>query len=640
MKQIKHTFRLLTLAALVTVITFTSCDDYLNVAPNDGIATEDMAFKMRSQAIKYLASCYSYLTDCTPGHVDYAGFLGGDEIYAPYNRYTSLWSADLAKIYLGYQNVTSPYSNNFISMYQAIRYCNTMAERIQEVPDMEQWEKDQWAAEAKVLKAYYMFYTIRKWGPIPIVRENLPIGASIEESRVFRDDIDECFDYVLELLDEAIPHLFDVELSLEDLGRITRPVAAMLKAKAAVYAASPLFNNNTDQASLVDKRGKRLFPAKSETEVQARWDAAVIACQEALSYCRAAGKSLYSYSGNFSGDTHLLQELTLREMICQNWNSEVIWGNTMQYPNNLLLQRATAINNNAEKYPDLWGLFGAYSDAVPLKIANQFYTKHGIPVENDLERMNVNPESLRQATDSEDERWYFQKDYTSAEFNFDREPRFYADLAFDGGYMLSSSASTQQPSDLPIVRRNLNANQLTGYSIKKLVKYSLVISSASSYSITAYIYPTFRLTDLYLLYAEAINEAEGPNGAHSDEMFRYLDAIRSRAGIPGVKEAWDNYSNAPGKYNTQIGMREIIHRERNIEMAFESERFYDIRRWKEAPVEYQTGTYGWDISAGTRSGYYTQTEIVSPSFSLKDYFWPFSTAILENNNNLIQNVGW
>ena len=88
-----------------------------------------------------------------------------------------------------------------------------------------------------------------------------------------------------------------------------------------------------------------------------------------------------------------------------------------------------------------------------------------------------------------------------------------------------------------------------------------------------------RLTDLYLLYCEAINEAEGPNGAHSADLFKYLDAIRERAGIPGVKKSWDEFSNNPGYYNTQPGMREILHRERQNELVFESQRFWDIRRW-------------------------------------------------------------
>jgi hypothetical protein len=150
-----------------------------------------------------------------------------------------------------------------------------------------------------------------------------------------------------------------------------------------------------------------------------------------------------------------------------------------------------------------------------------------------------------------------------------------------------------------------------------------------------------RLADLYLLYAESVNEVEGPNGLHSEEMFARLNEIRERAGIPDIKKAWDEYSDSPGKYRTQSGMREIIHRERANELAFEGERFWDIRRWKTAPGEYAKNAYGWDVTnSSQRAKYYKSTLVYETRFILRDYFWPFSTAILENNPNLVQNTGW
>jgi hypothetical protein len=69
------------------------------------------------------------------------------------------------------------------------------------------------------------------------------------------------------------------------------------------------------------------------------------------------------------------------------------------------------------------------------------------------------------------------------------------------------------------------------------------------------------LADLYLLYAEALNEAE-PASATA---IQYVDKVRQRAGLKGVVESWTNFSNNPGKYASQQGLREIIHRERLIE---------------------------------------------------------------------------
>lgn len=631
------------LAGIICIVSLPSCNEYLDIVPNDGIATLDMAFNMRSQAFKYLASCYKYLATLTPGYLDYVGFAASDEMDVAMNSTISdsAWKSKISQILWGQQNVTSVYGNDFQTMYQAIRYCNTMVDEIDKVPDMPVWEKEQWKAEAKTLKAFYYFNLVRKWGPVPIVKENLPVSADMETSRVSRNTIDECFDYMLEILDEAIPALYDKPQSLDEYGRVTAPVAAMLKAKIAVTAASPLFNGNDDFSILVNKDGTQLFPKKTEDQKHERWAYAMKACEEAIAICeRGSYNKLYTYDGSFHGDSHLVMELTLRERICEDFNVEVIWANTQQDTDmNKSLQRITGANSAAEQFPDLW-YFRTLMN-VPMKIANQYYTKHGVPVENDLERKGVKADNLRVGTTVDDEKWYIQSGYETAEFNFDREPRFYADISFDGGYWLNSLNNDQTPEQLPKVKRGLNLPIRTGYGIKKLSKHSQVINSSATASITFYIFPIFRLADLFLLYAEAINEAEGPDGEHSEMMFKYIDAVRSRAGIPGVKEAWDTYSDMPGKYSTQIGMRDIIRRERGIEMAFEGERFWDIRRWKTAPAQHSEPVYGWNNTYYTsKTRYYQVTYVTEHPFIQRDYFWPFSTALLENNPNLVQNIGW
>lgn len=628
--------------AIAALLSAVSCDKYLDIVPNDGIATLEMAFNMRSQAIKYLGSCYQYMKGITAGSPDYEGFSAGDEVYVRQTQIgNKYWSPKCAQIQMGLQNVSSVYANDFQAMFQAIRYCNTLVDEIDKVPDMDTWEKEQWKAEAKVLKALYMFHLCRKWGPVPIVKENLPVSADMQTSRVYRDDIDSCFDYMLALIDEALPSLYDKTFSLDEYGRITRPIAATLKAKIAVTAASPLFNGNDELNGLVDNKGNQLFPQKTEQQKADRWIVAMKACEDALAICKNAGLKLFNYSGSFRGDERLMRELTLRGVVCEDFNDEVIWANT-QLSSNKDLQRFTGINTGADRFPDLQYFYPGFC-SVPMKIADMFYTSRGIPVENDILRKDVNPEERRVGSDENPGRWYIQSGYSTAEFNFDREPRYYADVAFDGGYWLNSLDNDPAPSDLTKVQRGLQFGSgiPTGFGIKKLSKHSQVIYSSSSATVTTYIYPILRLADLYLLYAESINEVEGPAGEHGELMFKMLDDIRERAGIPGVKEAWDIFSDTPGKYSTQAGMREIIHRERNIELAFEGERFWDIRRWKSASTEYSKGVYGWNAQeVGVAEKYYKKTLLRETPFVQKDYFWPFSTKILENNPNLVQNVGW
>ena len=89
-------------------------------------------------------------------------------------------------------------------------------------------------------------------------------------------------------------------------------------------------------------------------------------------------------------------------------------------------------------------------------------------------------------------------------------------------------------------------------------------------------FPIIRVADLYLLYAETLNESAS---TPPDDAYKYLDLVRKRAGLKGVKEAWQKYSIYPDKPLSKEGLREIIHRERRIELAAEGHRYDDIRRY-------------------------------------------------------------
>jgi hypothetical protein len=627
-----------------------ACNNYLDIVPDDGIATLESAFSMRSTAIRYLYTCYGFLSG--EGGLDHdPGYMTGDELWSIYDRRDAYanWSSTLFNIARGFQNASNPYGNDWGGIYEGIRCCNILIEQIGTVPDLPEWEKLQWIAEAKFLKAWAQFHLMRKWGPIPLIKENLSINASVAEVRVYRDPMEECFDYVIQLLDEAMVDLPLNVQSRDELGRITRPIAASVKAKVMVYAASPLFNNNTDQTTLVDKRGIKLFKTdKTADEVKARWDAAAIACREAIELCEEANMKLYTHQGRVRVNDTIRQELDLRNAITEKWNSEVIWANIhTSLGANRTLQMNCSPNLQRDQYPDMPYLYNHIQP--PLKIAEMFHTNHGIPIENDLEWSGVDPYSLRAGDNSH--RWYLRRDYTTIELNFNREPRFYAYMGFDGGlwYGQKPEINDPIPGDLFWVACRAGGAQqkvgydwgpITGYYPKKVIHYQNRQTSALGYDAITYPWPMIRLADLYLFYAEAINESEGPNGANSNDMFYYIDAVRARAGLPGVKEAWDEYSNSPGKYNTQAGMRQIIHRERLIELAFEGHRFWDLRRWKTAPSEYEKGIYGFKITASKPEDYYQKLLIAEQNFALKDYFWPIQIGLIEQNPNLVQNIGW
>lgn len=643
-------FFISTIVSLSALLGVGGCNNYLDVVPDDGLASIETAFNLRSTAIRYLATCYSYMTnEGAPGSD--AAMLSGDELWDLYGRVVTNTSGrvpfTMSNIARGYMSASSVYGCDWISMYEGIRCCDILVENIDRVPDMTDAEKAQWVAEVTFLKAYFHFNLVRKWGPVPIIYKSLPIDADVEAVRLHRNTIDECFDFIIKLLDEAEPNLPLVPPSIDEYGRITKTICSSFKARVAVYAASPLFNGNAEEASLVDNNSTRLFPEKTEAEKLERWTAAMTACKAAIAICDEANITLYDGSEiPYRMTDSLKTTLTLRLAFNRRWSSELIWGNTQTSASSMnMFQRLCLPIMNG--YTDMLG--GYRFIGVPLKIAEQFFTVHGLPISNDSEWSSINPYELRIGDDQNS--YYIRKGYTTVKLNFDREPRFYSSLGFDGGNWLGQIGNFNdlQPDELNYISCRIGGAQaksgnetgpVTGYFPKKMFPFNCTWSSNNSFVGYWFPWPMMRLSDLYLLYAEAINEAEGPNGEHSAEMFKCINAIRSRAKIPDVKTSWDNYSNSPGYYSTKVGMRDIIHKERLNELAFESQRFWDIRRWKEAPAEYQKGIYGFTVTSASPEDYYVKKFIYEQKFGLKDYFWPIPTSYIENNSNLVQNIGW
>ncbi|HBK32242.1 MAG TPA: RagB/SusD family nutrient uptake outer membrane protein, partial [Porphyromonadaceae bacterium] len=141
------------------------------------------------------------------------------------------------------------------------------------------------------------------------------------------------------------------------------------------------------------------------------------------------------------------------------------------------------------------------------------------------------------------------------------------------------------------------------------------------------------LSDLYLLYSEALNEVKG---APDDEVYYWIDQVRKEAGLKGVVESWRNASTNSDKPATKNGMREIIQKERLIELAFEGQRFWDVRRWKIADKYWSLPPMRW-ADARTVEEYYVPTKYgQSRQVTFKDYLYPLKDYDIRVNSNLVQ----
>ncbi len=627
--------------SLVTLLLSVSsaCSDFMDIVP-DNVATIDQAFRMRSTAERFLFTCYSYM----PRHGNFDGdpaMAGGDEAWLVPTHSNPAW-----QIARGNQKVVNPYMNFWQGgnggrdLYEGIRQTNIFLEEIGRVPDMQESERKRWIAEAKFLKAYYHYWLARMYGPIVLVKENLPVSASGDEVNRPQAPVDEVFDYIVELLDEAAPDLPDrIENEIAELGRITKVIALSVKAEVLVTAASPLFNGNEAYAGYTGVNGEELF---NTTFDETKWEKAVEATGEAVELAESLGYELYRFQPQFTqydlSDTTKVK-MSIRNSVTEKWNSEIIWGNTNSMASGV--QGSATPRGLDPDRRDNTSLRG--SIAPPIKIAEMFYSENGVPIREDKTWDYSGRFDLKIAT--EDEKYNLKEGYTTAALHFDREPRFYASLGFDGAIWYGNGVFDDKSPDLlyvsskkgqPAAMVTPNYYSTTGYWPKKLVNFENVIGSGNTYTVQAYPWPVMRLADLYLLHAEALNEV----GAPEAEVLKYIDLVRERAGIPGVKDAWTTYSSNPNKFTTQEGRREIIQHERLIELAFEGKRFWDLRRWKRAEEFLNQPITGWDLEQETAEGYYRERLVFEQRFTMRDYLWPLDEKVLLSNTNTVQNPGW
>ncbi|MDR1866452.1 MAG: RagB/SusD family nutrient uptake outer membrane protein [Bacteroidales bacterium] len=173
----------------------------------------------------------------------------------------------------------------------------------------------------------------------------------------------------------------------------------------------------------------------------------------------------------------------------------------------------------------------------------------------------------------------------------------------------------------------------TGYYLRKFMGAN---ESSASLANTHHSFIMFRYAEILLSYAEALNEYDpvGSKAAIEDALIQ----IRKRAGIQADA---DNRYGLPVTYS-QEEMRNIIHNERRIELAFEEHRFYDIRRWRIAENVMNTPVEGMKITKlGDNSFRYERISVQNSVFdAAKMYWFPIPYYEITSNPQLEQNPGW
>ena len=387
---------------------------------------------------------------------------------------------------------------------------------------------------------------------------------------------------------------------------------------------------------MTDNRGVKIF---SQSYDESKWKRAADACKEAIACAEEAGHRLYEFNnGQYiiaSPEVQLVNNL--RCVYHDRYNEEMLFCN----PQN-------DVTANYEYYSMPYFVDEAWSTnpyrgllGPTVRMAEKFYTDKGVPIDEDPTWDYANRYKLTVA--GSDQPYYVQPDYHTAQLNLHREPRFYANMAFDGCYWWGNGKYTGAGWDIHMKKGQTSGKNgsfrytITGYWSKKPNHYTSTTTSTYGRSRTAYTPALIRLADVYLMCAECLNEYKA---APDEEVYQYIDPVRAHAGLEGVVDSWEKYSRVPNKPKTKEGMREIIHREREVELCFESKHFWDVRRWKTAVTDVTGPILAWNVDASKENEYYQIITLANLKFTTKEYLWPIKTNTIRTNTNLVQNPFW
>ncbi|WP_183575048.1 RagB/SusD family nutrient uptake outer membrane protein [Mucilaginibacter sp. X5P1] len=484
--------------------------------------------------------------------------------------------------------------NVWANYYSGIRQANIFIANIGVVPveatlpnHPEISMKYAWKNEARFLRAYFYFELVKRYGGVPLLGDK--VYNVTDNLALPRNTFSDCINYIVSecnaIKGDSI--LQAPYASTANYGRVTNAAVLALKAKALLYAASPLFNGTT----LVKDAGTGQGPRNTTNAALVgypsadpnRWQLAANAAQDVINL------------GVFSLDQNGFQDIFLT----QN-NPELIFIRQGDNGNNVE-------NNNAPI---------GFPSAVAKGVTSP--TQDLVNAFPMLSGLNIN-----------DPNGHYNPDSPYAR----RDPRLLFTVFVNGQLWLNTNLQLYQGGQsIP----NSGVQQtVSGYYLHKFMGHSETLNGFAAHSEDWVI---FRYAEILLDYAEAENEVAGPNAAD----YQVLKTIRARAGIAAGTDG--NYGIQPVGSITQDSLRSAIHNERRLEFAFEEQRFFDLRRWKVAAAYMNQARMGLQLVSNNQLTY-NYVPILPAifkvnSFTPKQYLQPIPYGEVVKNPQMQQNPGW
>lgn len=210
-----------------------------------------------------------------------------------------------------------------------------------------------------------------------------------------------------------------------------------------------------------------------------------------------------------------------------------------------------------------------------------------------------------------------------------RDPRLEKYIVLDGSTFGGGVINTGVGGGINSVDSIPQFSTTTGYYLKKLLRPDVRINNDGTATGKRHANIYFRYTELFLIFAEAANEAVGPRTAINEiSAYDIIKAIRKRAGITGGDAYLESIKS------DKVAMRELIRNERRIELSFEGHRFWDLRRWGLSLNETATGYFD------NGNNYEELPSVEVRNFQPFATYMPIPNAEILKFSQLEQNMGW
>lgn len=577
-----------------------SCEDYLDKAPESEI-TEENVFKdfipfqgfvedMYQNIVdianreEWGLSTWNWGEDVVGTRLDGAFSDQGDYLWGTYAQ-------GLSPFYAGNNystgNDNRPKKGYWDGGWYGIRNANVALENIDKCVSCTQEQKNLLAGQSYFFRAYFHFEILRAWGGIPYIEKVLLPADEMRFPRLSYQETAKKISDDLKKAAELLPINWDNTESFRQYAgqntmRITKGAALGILGKNLLYAASPLMNGVST--------GNYSFDVNLCKEAAAAfWEVIKLANQGVY-----ALEPWEKYSDNFyknDGTSPHGKEIVFSNPIygTSRWNFGCFMLNTH-------------------------GGWGTYSS--PTENYVEFFgMDNGLPIsEKDSGYDPANP-------------WN------------NRDPRFYYNILINGEPLVNKFTSSVPEYDryaqFYIGGRHRSAgNSQTGYGIKKFHRRGYNKYDAEWGNNPYFQVPKLRLADIFLMYAEAVNEAFGPTTKPDNIMdgitsVEAINIVRNRANVPNVDNRFLTDKNT---------FRDIIWSERAVELAFENHRWYDLRRWYVAHELKYRQKFSLDFDAN--ESYFEKKLYITKIFDMKHYWLPFQPAQAALYPEFPQNPGW